>query len=156
MVLKLFVIVHVGTDNDLAITIYHNWAFISKSPHCTLQYSSFLAVGGAFFLYFFQAIKCENFNLSKRKLSEFSGINSCSFVITTFVALQAVFVFVWQPPVADMLQKVVGVPIRRMPVILLRALSVIESFANPRRDSPFVFSLPLLPFVFVPICSFEE
>jgi hypothetical protein len=71
----------------------------------------FLEVGGAFFLHSFQAIKYEYSNLSKRKLSEFFGTNSCSFVITPFVALQAVFVFVWQPPVADMLQKEIGVPI---------------------------------------------
>jgi len=47
----------------------------------------------------------------KRKLSEFFGINSCSFVITPFVAFQAVLVFVRQPPVADMLQKEIGIPI---------------------------------------------
>ena len=108
MVLKLFATVHVGTDSDLAITIYHNWTFNSKSTHRILHNSSFC---GAFFFSYFQTIKRENFNLSKRKLSEFPGINSCSFVITPLVALQAVFVFVWKPPVADMLQKEIGIPI---------------------------------------------
>ena len=72
-------------------------------------------------------------------------------MVTPFVTLQAVLVFVVDPRVADMLQIEVRIPIRSMSVVFAGAFPLIEGPANPRWHlfPLFGFTL-LLCLVFVP------
>ncbi len=112
MFFKLFATVHVSTDSNLAITTYYNWNIrqrIAHIVHCNTTVLWRLATHFSF--YSFQTTNMNIRTFQNFQTFRISGTNSCSFVITPFVALQAVFVFVWQPPVADILQKEIGIPI---------------------------------------------
>jgi len=75
-------------------------------------------------------------------------------VIGSLVRLQAEFVFVGNPAVADVFQEKVWVPVQGMPVILTGTFSVVERPADPGRNLLLFLETSLrLTAEFVRICG---